>query len=92
MARIYRTDGTVERDVVPAVGKAFTLAELQKVVGGYIQAVHLPGRRSWLIVNEEGALMDLPPNDFATTLCQEQTYSGNLIVGDAIECDYVEFI
>jgi len=37
MAKLFKTDGTVE-DVKPK-GKKFTLAEMQKFVGGYIEAV-----------------------------------------------------
>ena len=37
-----------------------SLENLQKIVGGYIEAINMPGYV--LIVNEEGALQDMPYN------------------------------
>jgi hypothetical protein len=60
MALHITADGS-EKEVRPADGKGFTLAELQGFVGGYIEALYLPdGSILWL--NEEGKLKGLPEN------------------------------
>ena len=51
-----------------------SLKELQRIVGGYIQVIQ-PMQHLAVIVNEEGKLMDLPPNIF---------YGGDLLVGTII--------
>ena len=59
----------------------FTLAELQKYVGGLIQIVPVRDEDSHydvLVVNEEGAFIDLPINIRATA------YAGQMIVGEAL--------
>lgn len=54
---------------------AFSLADMQQLVGGYIEAVKLNPvivheniRYCWLIINEEGKLLSLPVNKNATLL------------------------
>lgn len=42
------------------------LHEYQKIVGGYIEAVYPFKDRVGLVCNEEGKLMNLPPNRFLT--------------------------
>ena len=54
-----------------------TLAELQGLVGGHIEVVYLEGNKQ-LIVNEEGLLLGLEPNEPASML------AGTLIVGNAV--------
>tara|TARA_Y100000310_G_scaffold296680_1_gene329132 strand:+ start:734 stop:943 length:210 start_codon:yes stop_codon:yes gene_type:complete len=54
-----------------------TLADLQGLVGGYIEVVYLEGNKQ-LIVNEEGLLLGLEPNKPASML------AGTLIVGNAV--------
>ena len=61
----------------PANGRDFKLRELQKVVGGLIEVVHLSGG-SIMVVNEEGLMMALPPNRHASRLALRP------IVGDAV--------
>jgi hypothetical protein len=81
MATIYRTDDTVE-EVEPRNGTDFSLEEMQKIVGGFIEVFLLKENR-FMIVNEEGKLFYLPLNKNATLLY------GNLndvIVGDALVC------
>lgn len=73
-------------EVAPAKGNAFRLEELQKFVGGYIEAVYLrDGRVMWL--NEEGKLDGLPYNAIATDMARRLSglHEGNLpIVGDVV--------
>jgi len=67
MARLIKPDGT-EETVVPANGKKFTLEELQKHVGGYIQL--LPGcGNTKILFDEEGLFKRLPRNLVATQFC-----------------------
>jgi hypothetical protein len=61
----------------PKNGKKFTLGELQAAVGGYIEVVRLSGNER-IVVNEEGLLVNLPPNLVASRM------AGFLIVGDAL--------
>lgn len=51
--------------VEPANGTDFTLEELQKIVGGYIQMIKTKDGRT-MVINEEGKLNNLPVNSVAT--------------------------
>jgi hypothetical protein len=53
------------------------LADYQAAVGGYIESVRCPDPIV-MYVNEEGLLMHLPPNHFASIVAQR------LIVGDVV--------
>ena len=56
-----------------------SLATLQAAVGGYIEAVAVPGDESLvLLVNEDGLLRKLPPNPQASAVALRS------IVGDAV--------
>ena len=78
---IYKTDDTTQ-ETAPADGRAYTLAELQAIVGGLIELVYMPGDNARvMVVNEEGVLRDLPANWTATGL------AGRPIVGDVLVCD-----
>jgi hypothetical protein len=61
----------------------FTLDQLQKLVGGYIQVIELKDDRQ-MIINEEGKLMGLPYNDTATKIYNHHFGRGDYISGDAI--------
>lgn len=76
-ATIIKPDGSVE-DVLPANGQNFSLEELQKAVGGLIEQV--PGNRG-IFCNEEGLMMGLSPNRWASLL------TGVPLVGNVIICD-----
>jgi hypothetical protein len=80
---LYRSDGTKET-LTPANGTHWTLAELQALVGGYIEVVRtLSGR--YMIIDEEGKNKRKPINRVATEL---YFYTGHdLIVGDALVVD-----
>jgi hypothetical protein len=66
--------------VTPAEGKEFSLAELQKYVGGYIEIVRLEGG-AYMVVNEEGLIIGLRVNACASALAHHH------IVGDVVVCD-----
>ena len=80
MAQIIKTTGEVE-EVKPYKGKIFTLGQLQEIVGGYIEILHLPDNKL-MVVNEEGRLKGLPLNHKASILYN------NLIVGDVLVCEF----
>jgi len=76
MAILIKPDGT-ETKVTPANGKTFTLKELQKHVGGYVEPIRLsPGQI--MLVGEDGKAEMLADNHKATALC------GMNIVGNAL--------
>ena len=51
--------------IEPENGK-FTLEQLQSIVEGYIEVVHI-GEKELMVVNEEGLLRNMEVNDVATT-------------------------
>lgn len=68
--------------VRPKDGKSFSLAELQEMVGGTIEIIHLPDGW-WLVVNDEGKLLRLPYNLAATVIYNRKD---DFIVGNAVYC------
>ena len=74
---LYRVGADMAEEVKPADGKKFTLEELQKFVGGYIEAV--PYANPVAYCNEEGRLNNLPLNR-----CASLRFKQNL-VGDIIQ-------
>lgn len=64
MAELLKADGTVEQ-VSPANGNKWSLDELQRLVGGFIEAPPwlAPLRMVW---NEDGGPRGLPVNQAAT--------------------------
>lgn len=77
MAEIIKANGEVI-PTTPKNGKTFSLEEMQGIVGGYIEIVHL--KDGYMVVNEEGLLMGLPINELAFLR------SGRYIVGDVLVC------
>lgn len=72
MATLIKTDGSVVEDY-----DVSSLEKLQEAVGGYIEIVTID-REMCLIVNEEGLLMGLDQNVWASMV------ASRLIVGDVI--------
>lgn len=83
---LYRVDGTKET-IAPANGTHWTLAELQALVGGYIEVVRtLSGR--YMVIDEEGKNKRKLVNQVASDLYY---YTGHdFIVGDAVVVDTLE--
>ena len=77
------TDGKSE-DVSPANNRSFSLEELQKLVGGYIELIRLPLDKSTMVVNEEGLLHDLPFNSLASSIAGRHVV-GNVVILTAAE-------
>lgn len=80
---IARTDGTREiKDIVEGT----LLYEAQQVVGGTIDIVNVNSRHlGWvtIFVNDEGLLIDLDMNAFASALTADGDYS-QVLVGDVL--------
>jgi Domain of unknown function (DUF3846) len=81
------------RFVEPANGGAFTLAELQAFVGGYIELLRVPlalldppTGPLVLFCNEDGKRLRLPINRFATSLMRPVLQPDDVLVGDVILC------
>jgi hypothetical protein len=77
VAYVYRV-GATEPERIVSVGGDFSLLQLQKFVGGYIELV--PGIRPYVAYcNEEGRLKGLPVNALAS-----RKY-GQELVGDVVQ-------
>lgn len=84
-AKIVYPDKEYE-DYTPKNGTTFELYEMQKIVGGFIEIVHLNDGRL-MIVNEEGLLQGLPVNIEATNILRRDHSTTQFIIGNAIVCD-----
>lgn len=79
-----KTDGT-NVSVLPENGTDFTLEELQKMVGGYIEIISL-GKVD-MVVNEEGRIKGLSLNPTATLIAKRLLgCSVAPIMGDVVIC------
>lgn len=80
-ALLIKSDGE-KLNITPDNGKYFSLKELQKYVGGYIEMLLTNDDRT-MIINEEGKLKNLEINNEANKLIEEI-----VIVGDVVVCDW----
>ena len=90
MAQLIKSNGVVT-EVKPVNGKTFTLEELQKLVGGYIEIYRTTNKR--FVLNEDGLPKGLPVNEKATdALYLECDGVRNVqdIVGDVLVCELNE--
>jgi hypothetical protein len=87
MALLVKTDGT-QQEVTPAsaIGK-FTLEELQKLVGGYIEYVST-GEGTGFLCNEDGLMLRLPVNQKATDMWLHRHW--RVLVGDVVFVENLE--
>lgn len=81
-SKILKSNGDVVE--VSPMGKHFSLAEMQEIVGGNIEMVFLPNHMV-MVVNEEGKLYDLPFNIMATLIMKK--YSDDFVVGNVLITD-----
>lgn len=82
-AHVIMTDG-IALKTEPKNGTDFSLEEMQKIVGGYIEILRL-GSELIMVVNEEGKLNGLGFNAKATILARAAGYD-DYIVGDVLVC------
>lgn len=90
MAQLLRVDGTITPVTLPTNQQA-ALAELQRLVGGYIEMVKLTTedpRGRWLVlfVDEDGQRNGRVENLLATQLLPEGMNLGWPLLGDAVLC------
>jgi len=81
--RLYLTDPCLPCEARSPLDpeEGYSLAELQAMVGGYVEVVQLPNDDGLImIVNEEGRLKGLPENWAASGI------AGRRIVGPALVC------
>ena len=83
MAQIIDINGTIKA-VKPKNGRDFSLKELQKAVGGYIEIVRL-SNNIVMVVNEEGWLRGLEFNKAASLMCVKNGYAAS-IAGNVLVC------
>ena len=84
MAKWLKVSGD-EVSVEPKNGTDFTLEELKRFVGGYIEIIRLRNGKL-MVVNEEGKLNRLPINDYATLIWEGVYGCTDVIVGDVLVC------
>jgi Domain of unknown function (DUF3846) len=76
--------------VLPANGTAFTLEELQTIVGGYIEAFYLRDG-TVMMLNEDGKRLGLPLNLVATQRAHRNGLpADDCIVGDVVIGTWIE--
>lgn len=82
---IIKTDGTLVEMSEPDNGVSYTLEELQEIVDGYIEVIHLDDYRV-MIVNEDGKYRRFNRNLKATELAHNcrAIFPNDFIVGKAI--------
>lgn len=80
---IFMASGSI-KIVDPANGKDFSLEELNEIVDGYIEILHIGDKL--LVCNEEGKLQNLQYNATATRLINAAGIK-DYIVGNALFCD-----
>jgi hypothetical protein len=88
MARLYQDDFTAY-DVYPENGIAFTLAELRRLIGPALTVLRAP-RGRFLVINERGPAMHLPPNHAVTLLLGDALGPNSFVAGAALLCDGLE--
>lgn len=87
MATLYRTTGYQE-DVYPGDGKAFTMEELQTLVGGNVELYRANDGR-WMAADGDGMNKVKPINHVATTLYKD--WRTELFVGEVLVGSWREF-
>lgn len=88
MATLIRSNG-VREEILPKSG-VFECSELQAAVGGYIDMLTLPDGRV-VVLNDEGKLDGLPPNEEATQLGRLAGIAEwDYVVGDVVVCSESE--
>ena len=78
---IIRPDGTETPAPDPEGEDGYTLDQLQKIVGGYIQIIPSNDGRD-VVLNEEGKLMGLEPNPRATAMVS--LFPGDYLAGNVL--------
>lgn len=92
MAQLYKMLN-MALDVVsvqPKNRKKFSLEEVQEIIGGYVELVHLDNDNI-LLCDEEGQLKMLPINVLAIEKAKTMGFKGEVLVGDVLFLKNNEF-
>jgi hypothetical protein len=84
MAKIIKANGDTQ-EVEPKNGTDFSLKEVQKIVGGYMQLLATKDGKI-MVIDEDGKLKQKPKNKEATKLYIYGEHDH--IVGDALICEH----
>ena len=90
MAFIISTNHEIQRVIPDDPSGYFKLAQLQAIVGGYIEAVYIDGPEGLprcMVIHEEGKLIGLPVNQLATMMAHSWNAgiaTDDFIVGPAL--------
>jgi hypothetical protein len=77
---LIRVDGTVE-SFIPSKGQKFSLEEVQKLVGGYVERLSIPeSGGSVMLVDEDGISRGLPLNPNASEVAGRRIYGEALLL------------
>lgn len=87
MAKLIKVNGE-EIEISPKNGTDFSLEELQNYVDGYIEIVNLRSENNIMIINEEGAINDMPVNLKASMIYSKEFNVNQCIYGDVVICKY----
>lgn len=84
MAQWIQANGTTQ-EVTPAHGESFTLQEMTRYVGGYLEAIKLDDVNI-MYLNEQGILLQKPYNIEATRMVRNarKEHRNTVIVGDVL--------
>lgn len=85
MKAYYHTTDGRETEVMPANGTDFTLAELQELVGGYVEIHGLPDGQI-MCMNEDANSLGLPVNAAATVTAYNLASGPGGIRGNVVIC------
>ena len=88
MATLIKSNGE-EMNVLPKNKRDFSLEELQKFIGGFIEIARTKNGKP-MIINEEGKINDLPINQKATAIYPYNEY--DFIIGDVLICQEDEIL
>lgn len=83
-AKIIKVSGEVI-EVTPKNGTDFSLEEMQKIVGGWIETIG--NDKQIMVLNEDGKCKDFPYNKVATEIAiKEFGLFADYIAGDVLVC------
>lgn len=83
-ALVVKTDGTYE-----VIDQEWNYDQINKAVGGWIEAVYFPGYKAEAYINEEGKILGLPENVVATNVWYNS--GAKVLLGDYLAGDVVIF-
>ena len=83
MKKVVKISTNKPMEILDLDAPAGSLKVLQEAVGGYVQVVDLKENLS-LWCNEEGKMLGLPANHFATIMWEKRFGKTDVIVGNAV--------